>query len=108
MLYGLHEEAHVGAFTTVDPLNEYITTGRKARLGETAGPPLSKTQVELDDFRELYRIPKFEPKRFTEGETVRAVVGLDGGSTSSKAVLVDYEDGKILCKACLLYTSRCV
>ena len=99
VLYGLHEEAHVGAFTTVDPLNEYITTGRKARLGETAGPPLSKTQVELDDFRELYRIPKFEPKRFTEGETVRAVVGLDGGSTSSKAVLVDYEDGKILCKA---------
>src|SRR5580704_3865956 len=95
VIYGMHEEAHVGAFTTVEPLSEYITTGRKARLGETAGPPLSKTQNELDDFRELYRIPKFEPKRFTEGETVRAVVGLDGGSTSSKAVLVDYEDGKI-------------
>jgi predicted CoA-substrate-specific enzyme activase len=99
VLYGLHEEAHVGVFNTVDPLNEYITTGRKARLGETAGPPLSKTQVELQEFRELYRIPKFEPKRFTEGESVRAVVGLDGGSTSSKAVLVDYDDGKILCKA---------
>ncbi len=99
VLYGLHEEATIGVFTTTDALSEYITTGRKARLGETAGPPLSKTDVELQEFRELYRVPKFEPKRFAEGEVVRAVVGLDGGSTSSKAVLVDYEDGKILCKA---------
>src|SRR5579863_789472 len=99
VLYGLHEEAHVGAFTSVEPLSEYITTGRKARLGETAGPPLSKTQTELEDFRELYRIPKFQPVTFTEGQTVRAVIGLDGGSTSSKAVLVGYDDDKILCKA---------
>jgi predicted CoA-substrate-specific enzyme activase len=99
VLYGLHEEAHIGVFGNVDALSEYITTGRKARLGETAGPPLSKTETELSEFRELYRIPKFEPKRFEEGQVVRAVVGLDGGSTSSKAVLVDYEDGKILCKA---------
>ncbi len=99
VLYGLHEEEHVGVLTTLEPLNDYITTGRKARLGETAGPPLSKTQKELDEFRELYRVPTFHPKRFSEGEVVRAVVGLDGGSTSSKAVLVDYEDGGILCKA---------
>src|SRR5271170_6136535 len=99
VLYGLHEEAHIGIFSDVDALSEYITTGRKARLGETAGPPLSKTETELSEFRELYRVPKFEPRRFEEGQVVRAVVGLDGGSTSSKAVLVDYEDGKILCKA---------
>ena len=30
---------------------------------------------------------------------MQAVIGLDGGSTSSKAVLVDFEDGKILAKA---------
>ncbi|MDP9034917.1 MAG: acyl-CoA dehydratase activase-related protein [Myxococcota bacterium] len=99
VLYGLHEEEHIGAFTSLGPLQEYITTGRKARLGESAGPPLSKTARELEEFRELYRIPTFQPKRFSAGETVRAVVGLDGGSTSSKAVLVDYEDGTILCKA---------
>jgi predicted CoA-substrate-specific enzyme activase len=99
VLYGLHEEAHIGVFGNVDALGEYITTGRKARLGETAGPPLSKTEVELSEFRELYRVPKFEPRRFEAGQVVKAVVGLDGGSTSSKAVLVDYEDGKILCKA---------
>src|SRR6202012_5001648 len=33
-----------------------------------------------------------------EGQVVRGVIGLDGGSTSSKAVLVD-EQGEIVCKA---------
>jgi predicted CoA-substrate-specific enzyme activase len=99
VLYGLHEEDSVGVYAGVEALREYITTGRKARLGETAGPPLAKTDVELSDFRTLYKIPKFVPAKFTEGQTVRAVIGLDGGSTSSKAVLVDYESGEILVKA---------
>jgi activator of 2-hydroxyglutaryl-CoA dehydratase/predicted nucleotide-binding protein (sugar kinase/HSP70/actin superfamily) len=99
VLYGMHEDANVGVLNGLEGLREYMTNGRKARLGETAGPPLSKTEQELEEFRELYRIPKFNPIPFTPGQHVRAVVGMDGGSTSSKAVLVDYETGTILCKA---------
>jgi predicted CoA-substrate-specific enzyme activase len=99
VLYGLHEEESVGVLSGLDGLKDYMLNGRKARLGESAGPPLSKTEVELKEFRELYRIPKFEPAKFTEGQVVRGVIGLDGGSTSSKAVIVNYDDGKILCKA---------
>jgi predicted CoA-substrate-specific enzyme activase len=99
VLYGLHEPATVGWMRGTEALVEFITTGRKARLGETAGPPLSKDEQELVDFRELYKIPRFEPAKFTPGQKVRGVIGLDGGSTSSKAVIVDYEDGKILGKA---------
>ncbi|MCL2449711.1 MAG: acyl-CoA dehydratase activase-related protein [Polyangiaceae bacterium] len=99
VLYGLHEADDVGVLTGTEGLREYITTGRKARLGESAGPPLAKTSDELDDFRTKYAIAKFEPAAFAEGEHVRAVIGLDGGSTSSKAVLVDYESGRILAKA---------
>jgi activator of 2-hydroxyglutaryl-CoA dehydratase/predicted nucleotide-binding protein (sugar kinase/HSP70/actin superfamily) len=99
VLYGLHEDEGVGILNGLEGLRAYMTNGRKARLGETAGPPLSKTEQELEDFRELYRIPKFIPTAFTPGQHVRAVVGMDGGSTSSKAVLVDYETGNILCKA---------
>ncbi len=99
VMYGLHEAAEVGWFKSLDGLSDYITTGRKARLGESAGPPLSKTELELEAFRELYKIPKFTAAKFEKGQTVKAVIGLDGGSTSSKAVLVDYEDGKILAKA---------
>lgn len=100
VLYGLHEEASVGWMKgDLADLREYITTGRKARLGESAGPPLSKTEQELEEFRELYRIPKYVPEKLDAGQKVRAVIGLDGGSTSSKAVLVDYDDGRILTKA---------
>src|SRR3954471_14219131 len=61
VLYGLHEPAEVGWLKGTADLLEFITTARKARLGETAGPPLSKDEQELVDFRELYKIPRFEP-----------------------------------------------
>jgi predicted CoA-substrate-specific enzyme activase len=99
VLYGLHEPKEVGWMRPLAELQEFITTGRKARLGETAGPPLSKTEIELEEFRELYKIPKYTSEKLEAGSKVRAVIGLDGGSTSSKAVLVDYETGKILSKA---------
>ncbi len=98
VMYGLHEEASVGGFTGLEGLRTYITTGRKARLGESAGPPLSATELELEEFRALYKIPRFEPARLSPGQRVEAVIGLDGGSTSSKAVLVDYTTGAILAK----------
>jgi len=97
-IFGLAEPAEIGAFTGVAGLKEYVTHGRKARLGESAGPPLVRDTHEVEVFKELYSIPKFEPAKFAPGERVRAVIGLDGGSTSSKAVLVG-EDKRILAKA---------
>jgi len=98
VLNGLHEEASVGVYAGTSGVYDYIHNGRKARLGEQAGPPLSKTEQELLAFKELYKIPDYEPMRLAEGQVVRAVIGLDGGSTSSKAVLID-EESRIVCKA---------
>ncbi len=98
VMYGLHEAADVGLYQGLDGLRHFITDGRKSRLGDTAGPPLAKSSDELSSFVESYRVPKFEEAVFPAGQTVRAVVGLDGGSTSSKAVLMD-EEGKLLMKA---------
>ncbi len=98
VMYGLHEDEGIGVISGLSGLEEYMTNGRKARLGESAGPPLSKTELELEEFKRTYKIPKFEPMKLERGSTVKAVIGLDGGSTSSKAVLVDYESGKIICK----------
>jgi predicted CoA-substrate-specific enzyme activase len=98
VLNGLHEAEGVGRYLGRDGLRDYIQNGRKARLGESAGPPLSKSEQELLAFKELYKIPDWSPMRLERGQIVRAVIGLDGGSTSSKAVLVD-EDSKIVCKA---------
>ena len=97
-VYGLKEPAEVGLYAGKAGLVEYMTNGRKARLGETAGPPLVRTADEVDEFRKLYAIPRFTPMKLAPGQVVRGVIGLDGGSTSSKAVLLD-EDGNIVCKA---------
>ena len=97
VMYGMHEPAHVGVYEGLEGLRRYITEGRKERLGESAGPPLARDDAELEQFLEAYDIPVFvEPEVTTE--TVRAVIGLDGGSTSSKAVLLS-EEGEVLMKA---------
>jgi activator of 2-hydroxyglutaryl-CoA dehydratase/predicted nucleotide-binding protein (sugar kinase/HSP70/actin superfamily) len=89
VMYGLYEAAEVGAYAGLDRLKEFIAGGRKSKLGESAAPPLARTTDELQAFREQYKIPKFEAVKLEPGTVVRAVIGMDGGSTSSKAVLVD-------------------
>jgi len=89
VMYGLHEEASVGVYRGLDPLKEFIQSGRKSKLGESAGPPLARTNDELSLFREQYKIPKFVAPKLEPGTHIRAVIGMDGGSTSSKAVLID-------------------
>ncbi len=96
VMYGLHEPADAGRYAGLDGLKRYITEGRKARLGESAGPPLVADSSERERFVDAYKVPRFDEPA-VEG-TVRAVIGLDGGSTSSKAVLLD-ERGEILMKA---------
>jgi len=97
-VYGMEEAAHVGKYAGMAGLVDYMQNGRKARLGQSAGPPLVKSNTEKLEFAELFKIPKFVPKTFQPGDVVRAVIGLDGGSTSSKAVLVN-EEGEIICKS---------
>ncbi|MGB5810102.1 MAG: BadF/BadG/BcrA/BcrD ATPase family protein [Polyangiales bacterium] len=98
VMFGMHEAPEVGVFSGLDGLRRYITEGRKERLGESAGPPLITQEGELDQFLDAYRIPKFEEPDLPQGGTVKAVIGLDGGSTSSKAVLLG-EDGEVLMKS---------
>lgn len=97
ILYGLHEPVDIGLYKGLKELKDFIIHGRKARLGGKAGPPLVVNENELEQFRQNYRIPRYSAATFTSGQAVKAVIGLDGGSTSSKAVLVD-EQGEILLK----------
>ncbi|HXI57155.1 MAG TPA: BadF/BadG/BcrA/BcrD ATPase family protein, partial [Polyangia bacterium] len=97
VMYGLHEDVSIGVYRGLDPLNDFITSGRKSKLGDSAGPALSRSTDELEAFREQYKIPRFEPAKLEPGTRVRAVIGMDGGSTSSKAVLID-ENKNILKK----------
>jgi len=97
VLYGSHEPAEVGRYRGTQALQAYIAHGRKARLGEAVGPPLVRDGDELAQFAANYSIPPWTPPPITVGAVVEAVIGVDGGSTSSKAVLVDMS-GRLLKK----------
>jgi predicted CoA-substrate-specific enzyme activase len=61
-------------------------------------PARDDKDVELEAFREQYKLPKFQKKQLVPGQVIRGVIGMDGGSTSSKAVLIDYDTAEILTK----------
>jgi predicted CoA-substrate-specific enzyme activase len=97
VLFGLYEPANVGCYRGLDPLEEFINHGRKAKLGESAGPGLVDKPDERDAFIEKYKTPHYEDAKLEAGKTYRGVIGLDGGSTSSKCVFID-ENENILKK----------
>ncbi|MEZ0228413.1 MAG: BadF/BadG/BcrA/BcrD ATPase family protein [Planctomycetota bacterium] len=100
VIYGIRDKsgAVCPTYRGLGPLKEYSGGGRNQRLAAVSGPPLVRDKEELEVFTKDYTVPSFTSAKFEKGQKVRAVIGLDGGSTSSKAVLVG-EDGTILRKA---------
>ena len=96
--FGKGEEDGVGCYQGFDKLVHYIEFGRQEEKAKSGGTGLVKSTDELTTFHEEYRRKKFVPATFQSGKTVGGFVGIDGGSTSTKAVLLD-ENGDILCKA---------
>lgn len=97
-IYGMYEEETFSTFNGIESLRQYINIGRKDKLKEIAGPPLVENKEELEQFTKQYKIPKLNSPIFSGGEKVNAILGVDGGSTSSKAVLID-EEGNVMFKA---------
>ncbi len=95
---GMGEPADVGLWRGVEPLKAFVREGRRAGLAANSAAPLVADAAELAAFRAAYAVPPFVPVAFPAGTTIRGWVGVDGGSTSSKAVLVG-EDGRVLAKA---------
>jgi predicted CoA-substrate-specific enzyme activase len=96
--FGNDEEPEIGIYRGTECLEDYISVGRQAEKAKSGAAGLSTSQEELAQFKEKYKVPKFIGAKFSAGETVRGFVGLDGGSTSTKAVLMS-EQGDVLCKA---------
>ncbi|MCA8918152.1 MAG: CoA activase [Planctomycetes bacterium] len=96
VLYGKGEDAHIARFAGIEALAEFVNTGRDTmRAAGGAAKSLSKSPEELEEFRAEYTIPKHEFPEFKPGEIVEGWIGIDGGSTSTKAVLLD-ENGKLI------------
>src|SRR5882724_6672746 len=96
--FGRSEEDCVGCYRGHDDLKHYIDYGRQEEKAKAGGKGLVEDVSEFETFKESYRRKKFTPATFQKGSTVGGFIGIDGGSTSTKAVLLD-ENGDILCKA---------
>jgi predicted CoA-substrate-specific enzyme activase len=96
--FGKSEDDCIGCYQGYDQLVYYIEFGRQEEKAKSGARGLVSKEGELDAFRETYRRKKFTPATFQKGQTVGGFIGIDGGSTSTKAVLLD-ERGDILCKA---------
>jgi predicted CoA-substrate-specific enzyme activase len=96
--FGKDEDKEVGRYAGTEKLAWYIDYGRAEEKAASGGKGLVTNQSELDQFQAAYRRKKFVPAEFAAGQVVSGFVGVDGGSTSTKAVLLS-KDGEILCKA---------
>jgi len=96
--FGRSEDDCVGCYRGYDDLKRYIDYGRQEEKAKAGGKGLVEDVSEFETFKESYRRKKFTPATFQKGSTVGGFIGIDGGSTSTKAVLLD-ENGDILCKA---------
>jgi predicted CoA-substrate-specific enzyme activase len=96
--FGKSEDDGVGCYQGYEKLVYYIEFGRQEEKAKSGAKGLVAKDGELDVFKEAYRRKKFTPAAFQKGQTVGGFIGIDGGSTSTKAVLLD-DRGEILCKA---------
>jgi predicted CoA-substrate-specific enzyme activase len=95
--FGKDEEPHVGRYLGADKLVYYIEYGRAEEKATSGGKGLVAEDAELVSFRAAYKKKKFVPAEFSPGQVISGFVGIDGGSTSTKAVVLDTE-GDIVCK----------
>jgi predicted CoA-substrate-specific enzyme activase len=95
--FGKEEEPEVGRYLGTDKLLYYIDYGRAEEKATSGGKGLVAEDAELVAFKSAYRRKKFNAAEFFPGQVVSGFVGIDGGSTSTKAVVLG-KDGEILCK----------
>ncbi len=96
--YGKDEDPEIGQLPgdrEASVLHRLWPRRREGAVSGGKGLVADKSELEL--FREEFRRKKFIPAEFLPGQTVSGFIGIDGGSTSTKAVLLG-KGGEILCK----------
>jgi len=94
----LEDNPQQGVYLGAEALRRYTQGGRVSESRGHCLRGLAGDPDELRAFRERYERPPWRAPRLRPGETVEAFIGLDGGSTRTKAVLVD-KDRQVLAKA---------
>ncbi|HTY61694.1 MAG TPA: BadF/BadG/BcrA/BcrD ATPase family protein, partial [Acidobacteriota bacterium] len=97
--FGKEEAPEVGVYLGKAQLEQLLADRSGARgKGGQGMPALVASEQEVETFLKNYAPPPFQPPRFNPGDTARGFIGVDGGSTSTKAVLLSME-GEVLARA---------
>ena len=97
--YGREEGFEVGAYLGLEKLRALCEGHSSGRgQGDKGIPALVGSEQEVEEFLKAYAPPKFSPPEFRPGDVARGFIGIDGGSTSTKAVLLSKE-GEVLARA---------
>ncbi len=96
--FGRDEDLEVGCYLGTLQLDRFISGDRPGESGRRGMPGLVGSDEEVVRFLKAYAPPRFNPPLFQTGEIVRGFIGVDGGSTSTKAVLLS-EGGEVLVKS---------
>jgi predicted CoA-substrate-specific enzyme activase len=97
--FGKEEDLDVGRYCGLSKLKDLHTGRSEGRIkGGQGMPALVSSQEAVQDFLKAYAPPPFVPPKFNPGDTAQGFIGIDGGSTSTKAVLLSL-DGEVLARA---------
>jgi len=93
--FGKTEEDHIGQDLGYEKLEWYVNIGREEEKAKRGGGGRDWPRTKQTSTRSRRIPPPRNSRRvpFAQGEVVEGFVGLDGGSTSTKAVLLS-KDGK--------------
>lgn len=95
---GKMENDVTGRYLGAECLSHYVRERRQAGTRRHGEAGLISSQFELLEFRNQYSKKPFVAANFSAGSAVHAFIGIDAGSTSTKAVLLS-ESCEVLCKA---------
>jgi activator of 2-hydroxyglutaryl-CoA dehydratase/predicted nucleotide-binding protein (sugar kinase/HSP70/actin superfamily) len=95
--FGIGEAEESGRYLGRAALERHLDANQQQRRSGCK-PGLCASPEELQAFKARYQPAPFIPATFQRGQRVEAFIGLDGGSTSTKAVLLS-PGGELLAKA---------
>lgn len=87
----VEDDPNLGVYEGTQVLRWYLDVGRGEEKKASCSGGLVKNAEEAEAFKERFKTEPWAPKRYAPGTVVEGFLGLDGGSTSTKAVLIDHD-----------------
>lgn len=94
----IEDQPDQGVYGGSANLGWYVEVGRDEEKRAAGSGSLVRSEADLRSFKERFRPPVWTPPALARGSEIDVFIGLDGGSTSTKAVAID-RDRTVIAKA---------